>query len=276
MLAQPEQLRTSRMLATITAMPASDLSWTPCSAALPVLADGEVQVWWGDLGGAPWWEPLLGILSAEEHAHAARLRFAEDRLRTLSARALARVLMAANGAGPARAVVFARGPHGKPYLAKGPSDLHFNLAHSGRAVLVAVARTREIGVDVEQLRSGIPQSGAGFCSQAEIAALARLDPARREAGFFACWTRKEAYLKARGDGLAVALDHFDVEVDPELPPALLATRHDPHDVARWTLAALPPVPGHAAAVAAAGGGWRPQCWRIQDFSASAAWLAAVE
>lgn len=276
MLAQPEQLRTSRMQATIAAMPASDLSWTSCTAALPALADGEVQVWWGDLGGAPWWEPLFDVLSAEEHQRAARLRFAADRLRTLSARALARVLLAANGAGPARDLVFASGPHGKPYLAKGPSDLHFNLAHSGRVVLVAVARTREVGVDVEQIRSGIADRAADFCSPAEAAALAKLDPARREAGFFACWTRKEAYLKARGDGLAVALDRFDVEVDPDLPPVLLATRHDLPDVTRWTMAQLPPIPSYAAAVAATGGGWRPRCWRIQDFSASNAWLAAVE
>jgi len=276
MLALPQQLHTSRILATILAMAASDLLWTPCTAALPALADGEVQVWWGDLGGAPWWEPLFAVLSAEEHQRAARLRFADDRLRTLSARALARVLLAANGAGPARDLVFARGPHGKPYLAKGPSDLHFNLAHSGRVVLVAVARTREVGIDVEQIRSGVADRAADFCSPAEVAALAKLDPARREDGFFACWTRKEAYLKARGDGLAVALDRFDVEVDPELPPELLATRHDPPDLARWTLAALPPIPRYAAAVAATGGGWRPRCWRIQDFPASAAWLAAVE
>lgn len=276
MLAQTGPLRTSRISGTITTMPASDLSWTPCTTTPPVLAEGEVHVWRGDLDGEPWWEPLLEVLSAEEHARAARLRFADDRLRARSARALARVLLAANGAGRARAVVFANGPHGKPYLAKGPNDLHFNLAHSGRVVLVALARTREVGVDVERIRSGIADSAADFCSQAEVAALAKLDPTRHEAAFFACWTRKEAYLKARGDGLAVALDRFDVEVDPELPPVLLATRHDPADVARWTLAQLPPIPGYATAVAAAGGGWRPRCWRIQDFSVSNAWLAAVE
>ena len=257
-------------------MPASVMSWIPCTTALPAVADGEVQVWWGALDGARWWEPLFDLLSAEEHQRATRLRFADDRLRSLAARALARVLLAACGAGSARTLAFASGPHGKPHLANGPQGLHFNLAHSGSAVLVAIARARAVGVDVEQIRGGIADTADGICSQAETAALAKLDPARREAGFFACWTRKEAYLKARGDGLAVEPGRFDVEVDPDAVPALLATRHDPLDVSRWTLASLPPIPGHAAAVAAAGSGWQPQCWKIQDFPASAAWLAAVE
>jgi 4'-phosphopantetheinyl transferase len=240
-----------------------------------VVAPGDVHVWWGALDGAPWWEPLAVLLGDEERERAARLRLPADRLRTLAAWSLARALLAGCGAGRARALAFARGAQGKPRLAAGPPGLEFNLAHSGEAVLVAVASARAVGVDVEQERPGIAAEAAGICSPAEATALAALAPARRSAGFFACWTRKEAYLKARGDGLAVEPGSFDVAVDPDAPPRLLATRHDPADAGRWALAALPAIPGHAASVAALGGGWRPHCWRIQEPAASEAWLAAL-
>lgn len=257
-------------------MPTPAAAWIPSTAALPSLAEGEVQVWWGALDGEPWWEPLLPLLSVDEREHAARLRHRDDRLRSLAARALARVVLAACGAGRARALRFARGPHGKPRLTNSVRDLRFNLAHSGNAVLLAMASGREVGVDVEELRAGIADAVTGICSPAEAAALASLAADRREAGFFACWTRKEAYLKARGDGLAVEPDRFDVAVDPDAEPQLLATRHDPDDIKRWTLAALPSIPGHAATVAAMGSDWRPHCWRIQDLATSGAWLAVVE
>jgi 4'-phosphopantetheinyl transferase len=267
-------LRLNRDAVRIAVMSAPARSWMPSLGPPPPLGDGEVQVWWGALDGPRWWDQLLHLTAPVEQERAARLRRTDDRLRLLAGRALARTLLSACGAGPARGLEFADGPHGKPRLAHGPRGLHFNIAHSGEAVLVALARARHVGVDVEMMRGGFAQDPAGFCSPAEIADLARLDPARREAGFFACWTRKEAYLKARGDGLAVEPDRFDVTVDPDAPPALLATRHDPADAMRWTLAALPPIPGHAAAVAAEGGGWQPHCWRIQGLAT--AWLAAVE
>src|SRR5262249_44357247 len=103
-----------------------------------------------------------------------------------------------------------------------------------------------------------------FFSPAEVDALLALPPPARPAAFFRAWTRKEAYIKARGDGLALALDSFDVALAPDAPGMLLATRPDPAEAAPWTLAALEPGEGCAGAVAAEGRGWRLQCWQWVD------------
>ena len=88
---------------------------------------------------------------------------------------------------------------------------------------------------------------------------------QREA-FFNCWTRKEAYLKARGEGLSLPLDQFDLSLAPGEPAALLDTRPDPAEAARWSLQDLTAAPGYAAALAVAGHGWRLACWQWPDQS----------
>src|SRR5262249_6244621 len=101
---------------------------------------------------------------------------------------------------------------------------------------------------------------ARFFSPAECSTLAALPQTQRCAAFFACWTRKEAYLKARGDGLSLPLDQFDVAFAPGVEPRLVATRHDPYTADRWKLAAIGVGRGHAAAVAVEGADWQLKCW----------------
>jgi 4'-phosphopantetheinyl transferase len=130
--------------------------------------------------------------------------------------------------------------------------------------LVAVALDREIGVDIERVRPDQMEESVArrYFSPREVAALQALDADARQEAFFACWTRKEAYLKARGDGLSFPLDQFDVSLAPEAPAALLSVRGDPEEASRWSLQDLRPGPGYVAALAVAGNLERLKCWQF--------------
>jgi 4'-phosphopantetheinyl transferase len=136
-------------------------------------------------------------------------------------------------------------------------DLRFNLAHSGDRVLVAVAWRREVGVDVERLRADLRFDGVArrFFSCAEHAALAQWHGDERVTAFYRCWCRKEAYVKARGDGLMLPLDSFDVAVGragAETASLLLATRPHAGEAAAWDLRAVDVGDGYVAALAVEG------------------------
>jgi 4'-phosphopantetheinyl transferase len=103
-----------------------------------------------------------------------------------------------------------------------------------------------------------------FFSEAERTGLAALPAAAREESFFICWTRKEAYIKARGDGLSLPLDSFDVSFRATDAARLLATRPDPGEASRWTVRDLPLGTGYHAAVAAAGSGWQLRQWHVDE------------
>jgi 4'-phosphopantetheinyl transferase len=203
-------------------------------------------------------------LSAAERERADKFYFDEDRARFMLAHgALRQILSRYLGLGPGE-IVFDQGPQGKPNLDPMPDrkGLTFNLSHSGSFVLIAVGRERELGVDVEKVRPEIDLEGiAGrFFSEAEQEALLSLAPQLRPAAFFRCWTRKEAYIKARGGGLSIPLGQFDVTLDPESEAALLATRDDPAEADRWSLYNLEVGEGYQAALAVAGQGVGIRIW----------------
>jgi 4'-phosphopantetheinyl transferase len=160
------------------------------------------------------------------------------------------------------AIEFGYGRQGKPELAgAGP---RFNLAHSGGWVLVGVSGSGPVGVDVERVRE-MPDLEAvmeRFFAPGEVRAIRSLPEAERKAAFFACWTRKEAYIKAVGAGLSLALDSFEVSVRPSDRPALLALDGSTAAAADWTLWSGAPAAGYAAAAAASGQEIRvvPRCW----------------
>jgi 4'-phosphopantetheinyl transferase len=135
-------------------------------------------------------------------------------------------------------------------------------------ILIAITIGREVGVDVERIRTDLDLDSiaARFFSASEYKILASLaGPARYEA-FFACWTRKEAYLKARGVGLSLPLDQFDVSFLPNEIPRLLATRPDPAEARRWRIQALDLSGDYAAALAAPGSTWKLKCWNWHPLS----------
>jgi len=198
---------------------------------------------------------LWASLSPDERARAERFRFDIHRDRFIVARALLREILGALLGVAARRLAFDYSARGKPSLARpfAAEDLRFNLSHADGLALYAIARGREVGVDVERVRP-LPDAehiAARFFSPREQAALRSLPAVERAAGFFACWTRKEAFLKATGDGLARRLDAFDVSVVPGLPARLERVEGDPREAGRWSLAEVRPAPGYVGAVAVA-------------------------
>jgi 4'-phosphopantetheinyl transferase len=201
-------------------------------------------------------QSLWEQLAPEERDRAARFHFPKDRDRFVAARGLLRVILGAYlGVDPA-GLRFTKNAYGKPALAeqRGPDDLRFNLSHSHELVLYAITRGREVGIDVEWMRPDLADEeiAARFFSPREVAALRALPEPQRLEAFFNCWTRKEAFIKARGEGLSLPLDEFDVSLAPGEPAALLGTCWDPHEAGRWSLRALSPGPGYAAALAVEG------------------------
>ena len=228
------------------------------------LGSDEVHVWRAKLGlPQDSITGLLRILSPAEREKAARFHFEADRKRAIIGRGMARVLLGQCLGRPPDQLQFEYNAFGKPTLAGGFDGLmKFSVSHAGDLILVALARGRELGVDVEHMRADFAsdQIAARFFSRNERRALAAVAPELQCDAFFSCWTRKEAYLKARGDGLSLALDQFDVTLAPAEDPRLLETRHDPADAQRWALHAFDPGHGCKAAVAVEGPPCKLICW----------------
>ena len=237
-------------------------AWLPGPAS-PLLPDDEVHVWRASLDEvAP--IQLDRALSQEDRIQGMRFRFDVDRERFLVARASLRLILGRYLRLAPDKLRFAAGEHGKPYLSetKNRLGLRFNLSHSRDLALIAIARKREIGVDIEHMRGDFAgdEIAERFFSQSEISQLKSLAPDVRAEAFFKCWTRKEAYIKGRGEGLSFPLDQFDVSLEPNSDAALLANHLDPTETARWTLRALSPALDYAAAIAVEHGFSRLRLW----------------
>jgi|HubBroStandDraft_1064217.scaffolds.fasta_scaffold00014_57 4'-phosphopantetheinyl transferase len=234
------------------------------------LSEDEVQLWRVDLeairADESRWQELL---STDESARASRFHFSRDRQRFVASRALLRIILASYLATDPNGLIFSYSKKEKPSLGPvlgpgdhGPSDITFNISHSGGIALFAFTRGREIGVDVEQLRSDFDLEGITrrFFSTHEQTQLAAVSPEEKAAAFFRCWTRKEAYIKATGDGLSLPLTQFDVSLAVGEIDALLATRPDRSEAGRWLLREVPGGPGYIAALCVPGRDWKLNDW----------------
>jgi 4'-phosphopantetheinyl transferase len=220
----------------------------------------DVHVWSAGLHHeAPVLDALRATLDDDELARAERFVFERHRLRYIAAHGLLRrVLSGYLGVAPTE-IRFGHARHGKPYLVgEVQLDLRFNLSHSGDRMLVAVAVGRDVGVDLELVGRDRDFAGIArhFFSPNEVAALTALPERERRAAFYRCWTRKEAYIKACGTGLAMRLDDFDVALAPGVPAALLRSARGAGEPARWRFADLQAGRAFEAALAVEGGGWR--------------------
>lgn len=235
--------------------------------------DGEVAVWAVPLDPpAAEVAALAALLSPDEAERAARFRFDRHRRRYAVGRGVLRTLLGRFLGVAPRQIAFAYGANGKPFLAAPPAGappvpggLQFNLSNSDELALVAFCRGAELGTDVERLRP-MPDGldiAERFFSAAERRTLAAQPPDERDRAFFRCWTRKEAYLKAVGDGITVRLDGFDVTLAAAEPPRILSIDGDPARGAAWELVHVEPAPGYLGALAlpARAGGWRLAGWR---------------
>jgi 4'-phosphopantetheinyl transferase len=248
-------------------MSISATSWPYPPPSFSLSAD-EVHVWLVNLD-QPFLRvhQLMELLSEPERRRARRYCFERHRRRFVVARAVLRTIISYyTGLDPSN-VEFLHGPQGKPCLPDrlGAGNLRFNLAHSNEVALYAFARGREIGIDVEHMRPvlDMEQITRRFFSTREYEELRHLPPELKQEAFFNCWTRKEAYLKARGEGLAQPLDAVEVSSTPGQPPYLLRVQTDPEEVLRWSLKALNPAPGYVAALAVEGHAWSLKSWRFQ-------------
>jgi len=192
------------------------------------------------------------LLSEAERQKASRFAFDRDRRRFTVARARLRRLLAARLGVQPESVELVYGERGKPALARpcAASDLRFNMTHCGEVAAYAFAPGREIGVDIEAVRAirDADEIAARFFSRRENEAYLALDPRDKPLGFFNCWTRKEAFIKALGDGLYHPLDRFDVSLAPGEPARILRVEHTPGDRCGWTLHSFLPGPGLVGAV----------------------------
>jgi 4'-phosphopantetheinyl transferase len=201
---------------------------------------------------------LEKVLSPDESERAGRYCFDRDRRRFTVARASVRLIHSRDGGTTPDRVMFTYGQHGKPSLADRGTGIRFNTSHSHEIAVIAVTHGREVGVDVEFVRPITDQErllAMNFSSR-EVAAFRSLPNGQQQAAFFAGWTRKEAYLKARGGGLSIPLNSFAVSLRPDEPAALLEVENDPMEAGRWGMTSLQAAPGYACALVAEGKGWR--------------------
>ncbi len=219
------------------------------------LEDETVHVWRLRLGeahlDAAQFRPLLDPV---ECARADRYRFDADRNRFTTARGVLRKLLARYTNLDERELGFTTSRHGKPAIDPNVSGIpiEFNVSHSGALALIAFTARHAVGVDVEEIgrRVSDEKIAERFFSPDEVARLRDLPEADRRVAFFRCWTRKEAFIKAHGDGLSLPLDSFSVTLDGDDSPRLLRFDGEP-GIGHWRLAAPDPGVGYAAAVCVA-------------------------
>ena len=206
-----------------------------------------VHLWTVDLDAATSMvASLLNVLSGDERVRAARMRTTESRLRFIVAHGALRTILARYVGVPASSIRFESSDAGKPFVADAP--VSFNLTHSEAIAVCAISQGGCIGVDVERIR---PVSDADaivtrYFAPGEASEYASLPAPDRSAAFFSTWTRKEAFVKAIGDGLTCPLRSFEVDVAPSAANPRIVT-----DPARgdWYLRSFEPAPGYVGAVA---------------------------
>jgi 4'-phosphopantetheinyl transferase len=236
----------------------------------PSLATRDVHVWRASLDSPlALVERLRQLLSADERARADRFHFDIDRRHFVAARGCLRTILSRYLEIAPAEIQFSYADHGKPRIASANSQaerLKFNVAHSGGLALYALTFVGEIGIDLEHIRPEFTGDDIArrFFSATEVARLDKLPMQARHEAFFNCWTRKEAFIKAKGVGLSLALDQFDVTLAPAEPAALLRTCWDENEAARWSLQTIAVGSGYAGAMAIEAHDWQLSCWQMDE------------
>jgi 4'-phosphopantetheinyl transferase len=215
------------------------------------LSPREVQIWgiWLTASDAAV-AYYHSVLSLDERHRAERFRFGNLRRSYILSRGGLRILLAHYLGCAPTGIEFIGGPKGKPAL-RDFSRIRFNTSHSGEMALYALTVGCELGVDVEQLRTldDLESIAMRFFSPGEASELLSLNPEDRGPAFFRCWTRKEAYVKAIGDGLTIPLDCFQVTLLPGVPARFIQVAGDQGIAHEWTLDHLDLEPGYIGALA---------------------------
>lgn len=225
----------------------------------PLLSTGT-QLWRLNLDSQ---ETLSSLLSANEQARIARYRFPRDRARHALARGRLRQILGSYLDAPPESLAFGYAEKGKPFLREYPT-LKFNLSHAGKWGLLGVCRNREIGVDVEPVDRSFSVTGlvSRFFSAVEIPVILGAPEAEQHSAFFRAWTRKEAIIKAHGDGLSLPLEQFGVSIKLEEEVRLLHLDWSPQQCDEWQLASFTVAPEVPGAVAMRGALGRLTFWDV--------------
>lgn len=230
------------------------------------LASLAVDVWrirMPAAGTAP--DALCDLLDADELQRANRYKNTAARRRFVTARASLRLILAGYCGTSPEDLSFSAGAHGKPQLTGSHSEeLHFNVSHSVDLIVVAVSRGAPLGIDVEFIDPAAdwPALSRKVCTDRERARLAAFSQDEGRLAFFRCWTRKEAYVKARGDGFALPLIRCEVSVGSAEPPRIENVPGGAIEIGRWSLEDLAVSAGYAGAIVTTRGARVREC---QDF-----------
>ncbi len=199
------------------------------------------------------------ILAEDEIDRANRFYFHKDRERFIAGRGMLRLILSSYVGVPPGEIIFTYGRRGKPELRRqdGQPAIEFNLAHSEGTAIFAITQDRAVGIDIESVKYEFPVESVAerFFSEVEVAALRSLPEQVQTIAFFKCWTRKEAFIKALGDGLSCPLRDFDVSLAPDKPARLLHVRWASEEASRWCMEDIDSIPGFAAALVISG----PEC-----------------
>jgi 4'-phosphopantetheinyl transferase len=220
------------------------------------LGANQVDLWHIDVSGLPEVGGCRRLLSSDEIERANRFHFEKHQRCFTLMRAAMREILGGYAGIPPQDLVFSYGDKGKPELAgqAASAGITFNLSHSDQLGLLGVTQGLVIGVDIELVNPefGGQEIAERFFSASEVRHLLSIPAQERADAFFSCWTRKEAYIKALGDGLSVPLDSFEVAFGPGRKAALLAVRVDPGEVTRWSMYDIDATPGYKAALVVEG------------------------
>ncbi|HXI23056.1 MAG TPA: 4'-phosphopantetheinyl transferase superfamily protein [Pyrinomonadaceae bacterium] len=219
----------------------------------PVIDHEAVHVWRADLNQE--WELVRRLwtgLAPYEQKKANRFYLKSDRIHFIVARGALRDILSHYLDISPRNIEFSYGPFGKPDLLdrSAGNHLRFNVSHSNGIAVYAIARNREIGVDLELIREEAASLDIAdrFFSPLEVLALREIPRELQSVAFFNCWTHKEAYVKARGEGIPYGLGRFTVSLAPGEPVAFRSSEERPEDMGNWLLMELPVVQGYASAL----------------------------
>ncbi len=225
----------------------------------------EVHLWQAALDDRPA-DIFESFLSPDELTRANRFHFIKDRNHFVVARGLLRNLLAAYLGANSSELRFSYGAQGKPFLLlETGTQISFNVSHAQGRAAFAFTRGRELGVDLEYVKDDFDDELVAnkFFSRAEVLALRTVPTELRKQAFFNCWTRKEAYIKARGEGLSMPLDQFDVTLRPREPAALLSNHREEREVSRWSMQAIAAPEGYVGAIVVEGHDWKLKSFSLE-------------
>lgn len=244
-------------------MSTDELQWRPTIPG-ELINSNEVHVWRVLLDvSAVQFESLLKFLSVEELERAERFHFEKDQRRFIMARGILRKILGHYLKKNPDEICFEYTSYGKPALTPGVNNdkLCFNLSHSGAFALYAITQRKKIGIDIERIRDDIQieQVARKFFSQNEISSLEKVDINKRSGLFFQYWTRKEAFIKARGEGISFPMEQCDVSLISGRVLSPVTVQDNNSEISNLHVQDLFPGNGYAAAIALEGGDWDISC-----------------